>query len=623
VYERAVDSQAGASRLTVAPAIVMALVALVVALVVAVVAIGAGSAWAAAPSATPTPTAGAITLRIGWMSEPDSLNPFVGYQPSSSEIWSLNYDQLTTYNAHLQVQPQLAVSWSTSANGLVWTFKIRPGVRWQDGQPLTAHEVALTYNYINKNNMTAFTSYTAGIVKVVALNDTTVQFFTSKPKADMLGLPVPILPEHIWATIPPRQAASSFQNNPPLVGSGPFQVVEWHKNNFLRLEANPLYWGTKPHIDEILFITYQNPETMMLDFKAGKLDGIWGFSQAEYKSLAATPGVQTASYYTLGFDELTFNCDTQKGALGNPVLRDVKFRQALNWAIDKQQIASLSYGGQARPADSLIPSQMYSPALDYHWTPPPTEAYGFDLAKAGQLLTTAGYALVNGVRLDKSGKPIVLRLYARSESPASQSAGKLIAGWFGQLGIKVNLQVVSDATLSDHVWNTVSGKPTPDYDMFLWGWSGGVDPNFLLPRATTDQIGGWNQASFSDSAYDKLFTAQQQQLDPQRRKQLVWKMEQLLYQQTPFIPLIYTQGLEAWDTSRWQDWSTWPAEHGAAFYTGHRDSYLDVRPLIKATAVATRPHSYNWVLGAVVTAVVALALAAWLLLHQQQPGEER
>jgi peptide/nickel transport system substrate-binding protein len=264
---------------------------------------------------------------------------------------------------------------------------------------------------------------------------------------------------------------------------------------------------------------------------------------------------------------------------------------------------------------------MYSSALDYHWTPPPADAYGFDLAKAGQLLTTAGYALVNGVRVDKSGKPIVLGLYTRSESPTSQSAGKLIAGWFGQLGIKVNLQVVSDATLSDHVWNTVNGKPTPDYDMFLWGWSGEADPNFLLSLATTDQIGGWNQANFSDPAYDKLFTAQQQQLDPQRRKQLVWKMEQLLYQQTPFIPLVYTQGLEAWDTSRWQDWSTWPAEQGAAFFTDHRDSYLDVRPLINAAAVATKPHSYNWVMGAVVAAVVALALAAWLLLHQQQPAK--
>jgi peptide/nickel transport system substrate-binding protein len=600
------------------------LAGLVAATVVAVL-LGAAPAGAAkAPSPTPSP--GAITLRIGWTSEPNSLNPFVGYQPACTEIWALTYDQLTTYDATLRPQPQLARSWSHSADGLTWTFKIRAGVKWQDGRPLTAHDVAFTYNYIMRNRFPAFTDSVAGITKVTAPDDLTAVFVTSRPKADMLGMRVPILPEHVWSRVSPAAASSTYANGPPFVGSGPFKVVEWEKGSFIRLTVNHDYWGPRPHVGEILYILYQFTNSMILDLRAGRLDGITGFTAAEYRRLKTSAGVAAAAFSTMGFDALTFNCDTGSGALGAAPLRDPAFRRALDFAIDRQKIVAASYGGVGLPADSLLAPDTYAAALDYHWTPPFGDARAFDLARAGSALTAAGYPLVGGARLDRFGVPITLRLYARAESAESQSAAKLIAGWLGQLGIKIDLQVMSEASLLGDVTNTVGGRVTPDYDMFLWGWEGDVDPDFLLSISTTAQIGGWNQAAWSDPAYDQLYVRQRRELDQQRRRQLVQQMEAILYQQAPFIPLVYTQNVEAWDTTHWQGWRLWPVRDGGAFFTFTRSSYLDVRP----RSVAAPPTGDTGTGGGVgqwwpqlIAGAFVVAAAAGLLAARRRTAHER
>ena len=146
-----------------------------------------------------------VTLRVGWVNEPDNLNPFIGYSTSSYLVYHLNYDQLTGYAAaDVTPDPDLAESWTTSADGLEWTFKLRQGVTWQDGEPFTSADVVFTYDYIIDNELAAFTSYTSGITEVEAVDDFTVKFTTAKPKANMLGMVVPIVPEHIWSKVEPE-----------------------------------------------------------------------------------------------------------------------------------------------------------------------------------------------------------------------------------------------------------------------------------------------------------------------------------------------------------------------------------------------------------------------------------
>ena len=333
----------------------------------------------ASPSASPS--AAKVTLRVGWVNEPDNLNPFIGYSTSSYLIYHLNYDQLTGYKASdVTPAPDLAESWSHDSSGKVWTFKLRSGVRWQDGVDFTSADVAFTYDYIMQNQLSAFTSYTTGIEKVEAVDPLTVRITCSEPKANILGMVVPIVPEHIWSTVSPKAAETSYRNAPPIVGTGPFQVVEFKKGDFVRLVANKSYWRGAPQIDELIFQYYTNPDTMIQDLKTGAIDAAWGLPEAQFKPFSQDPAFKAIDYVVKGFDELGFNCYTGP-SLGNPVLKDWKFRQALQYAVDQQQLVSIAYNGYATPGSTIMVEGFYRDP-DWHRTPPDGVAYVYDPARA-------------------------------------------------------------------------------------------------------------------------------------------------------------------------------------------------------------------------------------------------
>ena len=329
------------------------------------------------------------------------------------------------------------------------------------------------------------------------MDDYTLQLQCDSPKANMLRLWIPILPEHIWKDVDPKKAGTTFQNTPPIIGSGPFQTVEWKKGSYVKLVANPGYWRGRPKIDQVFFLSYQDADSMVQELKKGVIDAAYSLPPAQLKPLQATKGLTAISFTTPTYDYLAFNC-YQKKSLGNPVLRDVNFRRALGWAINKPQIVKIAYAGLAKPADTPIPPGTGGSTAGWHWTPPAADAVGFDLQKAAAMLDAAGYLLKNGVRVDKKGKPIELRLWARSESLTSQKAGKLMAGWFGQLGLKIDFQIMDEGAMSDKLYNYQGNTYVPDYDMYLWDVVGYTDPGDTLALYTTEQIALWNDPCWSN-----------------------------------------------------------------------------------------------------------------------------
>jgi peptide/nickel transport system substrate-binding protein len=325
--------------------LLVAALALAAALVVAAVA----AAGSPSPSpGSPSPAAGTVKYRVGILVEPDNLNPFIGYMFSSYEIWYLTYAPLVGYDYGPLTPvkgPQssgLATDWSTSPNGKTWTFTIRSGATWSDGVPVTARDVAFTYNYIIRNNLTNWTTYTQNIVRAVATDDHTVKIYCSRPKADMLSVYVPIVPQHVWSNVPGKAAGLSYANNPPIVGCGPFTCTEFKKGSYVKMVANPHYWLGRPAIDELYFEYYTNADTMVEDLKSGALDGATQLLDAEYRELQKQPGIEARTIRSNGFDELAFNCYDGSQSRGNPVLRDVRFRQALNYAIDTRRICAIA-----------------------------------------------------------------------------------------------------------------------------------------------------------------------------------------------------------------------------------------------------------------------------------------
>jgi len=572
---------------------------------------GLGTALAADPSASPA--SGKVTLRLGWTNDPDNLNPFVGYESSSYEVWALNYDMLIGYAADGSPEPQLAESWSVSDDGLVWTFKIRQGVKWQDGTPLTAKDVAFSYNVIIDQNLTAYSTYTKGIKKVRVVDDYTVEMICEKPKANMERLWIYVLPEHIWNT---GKNPEKMRATLPIVGTGPFQCVEWKKGGFVRMEKNPNYWGKEPTIDEILFETYTNADTMTQDLKAGNLDGAYDIPSAQFNAFKSLEGFNALSFNLFMWEYLSFNCYEGSSSLGNPVLRDPKFRLALAWAIDRNKCATIAWGGLARPGTTAIPPDEYPANFDAHYEPTAAEMQGFDPEKSKQMLDAAGYKDSNGdgIREGKDGKPIKLTLYSRAESMASQSQGKLIAGWFKSIGLDIDYRVIDDGALSDKLYNYDGDcNYAPDYDMYIWDFFGYADPGDTLVSFTTGQIEWWNDPCWSNAEYDKLAVSQYSEMDVPKRLDELKRMQQIMYNEVPEVVLDYPPSLEVVNTSRWEGWT--PFMNGGVFYTNYSiASYLNLKPKVDAKASG---GSSTTLIVVVVVVVVIAAVVVWLLLRRR------
>lgn len=577
---------------------------------------GTGAAFASDSSVS---TGDPVTLKVGWAAEPNTLNPFRQNLICEYEITHLNYDYLVGVDAATyEPKAELATSWSQSDDGLTWTFKLREGVTWQDGKPFTAADVAFTYNYIIDNDLTTFTMYTAGIKNVEATDDYTAVFHLKKPWALMERMYVPILPEHIWSKISPTAATTKFQNSNP-VGTGPFQTTSFTVGQSVEMTANENYWRGRANIDKVVFQSYQNPNSMGDELKAGTIDVAWGIPIAQFKQLSSTDGITTVAGQRKGFEELGFNTYQGSSSMGAAVLKDWKFRNALNYAVDKQAILSTGWMGYGEVATSVIQPGYFSEDADYHWEPSADEAYTFDLDKAGELLTEAGYPLKNGVRVDKQGNPITLRLAARANSPEGQRSGKLIASWFTKLGLKIKYEVMDESALLAKMYNYDGDTFKPDYDMFFWDWVGaGTDPNYILGIFTTVQIGNLNDSCYSNSEYDKLYAEQQTTTDVQARLEIVHNMQKIIYEQTPYITLVYARNLEAYNSKDWTGWVQSPAGKGGVIYNADTiDTYLNVKPAT-AEGTSSESSSSSGLIVIVIVVVVIIVVAAVITVMRRR-----
>jgi peptide/nickel transport system substrate-binding protein len=591
---------------------------------VAVAALGfglaAGSVSAeesASPAAEPSSSPGGNVLRVGWVSSVDSLNPFVGQSTESYEVYHLNYDFLVRYDSDtLEPMPGLAESWSHSSDGKTWTFKLRKDVKWQDGEAFTSEDVVFTFRYIIENDLSSYTGYTKGIEKVSAPDDSTVMFTCEKPKATMLQMWVPIVPEHIWSEVTPKEAEGKFQNLPPCVGTGPFQVVDWKPGVFVRMKANKQYWGGAPKVDEVIFTIYTNNDTLASDLGSGLIQ-FAGVTPAAFNKFKNDPG-KTAIFGTYqAYDNIGFNC-YDGPSRGHPAVRDPEFRRAVAWAIDTKTLASIAYGGAARPATSILPSDYWPADADYHWQPPAGELRSYDPAKANELLDAAGYKDTDGdgVR-EYQGKPIKLRLWASNERGALGMAGKLIAGYLMKVGLKIEYQSMDPAAMNEGVYAYKDGKYNPDYDMFCWGWMGDYDPGFLLSLLTTAQIESWSDTGWSNEEYDRLYEAQDSELDPAKRRELVYEMQRIVYDECPYIATVYPQSREVCDSEHWTGWVRMPADTGVM---ANRWTFIEVQP--KVGTAEAKNGAKGVLVTFVIAAVVILVIVVWLLLRRRSARTE-
>jgi peptide/nickel transport system substrate-binding protein len=609
--------------------ILIAFAALAVSLVAGLASATAEDAASPSPSGAPSIPAetGKVIYRVGWTGDVDNLNPFIGYVSPSYEVWYLTYDSLIGYDPKTLVPMQgedstgLATDWSVSDDGLTWTFTLRQNAKWSDGEPLTANDVAWTYNIIIDNQFENFIAYTNLIEKATVIDDYTVEFTCSKPKPDMIRHWVPILPEHIWSKMSPKDMEKNFQNPPPIVGSGPFTCEEWKKSSYVKMVANPTWWGPKPKIDEIYFMYFTNSDTMVQDLKAGNIDGCVNLTPSQMKLFENEPDIEAKAIAIDGFNELGFNCYDSADSKAHPALRDPNFRVALSWAVDLDKLVKTVWLDYTPPGTTIIPPNYYSDP-DWHWEPPADVKYSYDPDKAEQLLDEAGYkdSDGDGVR-EYKGKPIELSLIARVESVMSQQEAKLIAGWFKNVGIKVRIEVMDEGALMDRQYEYTGDTFTPNYDMFLWGWYLDYDPGSMLSYFTKAQIENWSDCNWTDPEYEQLYNQQAEELDPEARKPIVDRMQEILYTQSPYIVTSYAPDFEAFNTAKWQGYIFIPEPNGNALLPpfGNGCGYANFLSIEPKTSAEEESGSNTTLWVAIIVAVVVVLIVIWLIMRSRKP----
>jgi peptide/nickel transport system substrate-binding protein len=577
------------------------------------------------PLAVPVNAQEQKTLRAGVTQDLDSLNPFITITRIGTDLTRLNYEYLTTYDpGDYHPVPALAEKWETSPDKLTWTFTIRSGAKWSDGQPITAKDPAFTFTTMmtNPTAATANGNFVQGWESVTATDERTLVVKTKEPRSTMLALDIPIVPEHIWSKV------TDFKAEPPtpLVGSGPFIVQSYTASQFIKLKANKDYWRGAPKIDALDFVYYKNVDAEVQALKKGEIDLMSRLVAAQYDTLKADPNIKVNTGAGRRFNELLINpgatsADDKPIGDGNPALKDVKLRQAIAKAIDSKTFVDKVWGGYAIPASGYIPPGF----AEFHADTKTT----FGLAEANKLLDEAGYAKGgDGVRTDKQGKPLKLRLLGHAETNLDEQGSKYITGWLKDIGIQVEPQLVSDQKVND-------ATTAATFDLAFSGWSANPDPDYVLSlqtcaaRPNADGKGATPDSFLCDPEYDGLYKQQLAETDRTKRIEIVKKMQQVLADRASLVILGYDNPLEAYRADKWAPFTTQPSSGGVIMNQQGYWGYYSATPGKTTDAASTSEPAgggnTGLIIGIAVGGVVVLAagVLAFARLRRRGTTDER
>ena len=356
--------------------------------------------------------------------------------------------------------PDLAESWEASDDLMTWTFHLREGVTWHDGEPFTAADVKWTFDSILEYGDQAYTyTYVKMVESVETPDDYTVVFHMAYPcgtfvesVGDYQG--PDILPAHIYEGTDPY--TNPANQNP--VGTGPFKFVEYEPGNYCRLEANTDYYGDGPYLDEVIYSFTPDLTTATTALEAGEVGWMTATpSFAEADRLATVDGITVETQSTNIVQWTQFNLSEEAA---RPYISDVRVREAICWAIDNQNIADVLYMGYVEPSDNWYTSTV-------EWAVNRDVEYpGYDVDKANQILDDAGYERgADGYRFELTYRCFTTSIFGTTDIPT------LVAQYLDAVGIKLNVERYEWAVRAEYLDENL------EWDMCSAGGSRGPDPN--------------------------------------------------------------------------------------------------------------------------------------------------
>jgi len=518
-------------------------------------------------------------LKIGLPEEPRSLNIWLGTDINSRNILSQIYQPLfLRHPKTLEIIPWLAKEEPVfDEAALTYTIHLRKA-KWSDGSDFTSEDVLFTKQLFFDFKIPRYYSKWKIIEKLEAPDAHTVVFHLKEPSAIFMSrvMTAPMVSKKEWGPVAknaltkekPLRILQDFQVEKPL-GTGPFILHEYEKGAYIHMTKNPYFFGEGkniagfdlgPYVDNLLFNIYGTTDVAILALKKGDIDYYWWDIQPGYiQDLEENADIdlhfnKKSALYYLGFN------------LRRPPFDDKILRQAVATVVDKQFILNRILQDYGTPMDSIIPSG------NHFWHNPDVRKYGAGMDEkqritaARDMLKSAGYSwkvppvkddgtlttpsdilLPSGEKMEK----FVILTPPADYDPKRAFAGTMIQEWLRKLGLPAFARPMSFNSLLETV------KGNHDFDAFVLGYGKlNLDPDYLgaFFSSDNDRPNGWNMSGYTNEAFDTLAAEQRLVVDVEKRRQMIYKMQEMLLEDVPYYPLYNPHIIEATVNKRFEGW---------------------------------------------------------------------
>jgi peptide/nickel transport system substrate-binding protein len=463
-------------------------------------------------------------------SDPSGLISMVAGESASSAITANLFNTLLTYDQNLELKGELAASWQVAADQKTITFRLKPGLVWADGQPLTSADVYFTWQLIIAE--TTRSPYASDFQLVTkAETPDKLTFIVHYDQAFSPALDswagLQILPKHKLAGQDIH--TSSFGQKP--MGSHYYQLKEWRHGEYIKLERNPKSVLGQARIDTLIERIIPEHGAQLLELMADHIDSMNMDPITYARVIPARPELQARlnQYKALGntYTYLGFN-------LKRPLFKDVRIRKAINYAIDKQEIIDGVYLGLGEQIASP-----YKPGT--RWSNPTLKPYAFDPQKARSLLAEAGYKVKgrDGI-LEKNGKKLSFEVLTNHGNKEREKSAVIIQRRLKEVGIDMRIRSIEWASFITRFIKT------GDFDAVLMGWQLGLEPDqYAIWHSSQQKPGQFNFIGYHNAEVDKLLEQGRSEFDPEKRMHIYHQFAAALYQDSPIVYLSAGYGLAA------------------------------------------------------------------------------
>ncbi len=466
------------------------------------------------------------TLRIGIAEDPDILDPSIGRTYVGRIVFSAFCDKLFDIDEKLNIVPQLALSHETSADGKEMTIKLRPGVKFHDGEPLDAEAAKFSI----ERHMTLPTSFRkselASVDHVEVVDPLTIKLVLKTPYSPLIAQ----LTDRSGMMVSPKaakEAGDKFGLHP--VCAGPYKFVERVQQDRIVFEKFADYWNKDNiHIDRVVFLPIVDATVRLANLKSGGLDLIERVLATDIKDVRADSRLVLSTAPELGYLGLTVNIGNDKSK--GPLSQSAKVRQALDLSIDREALNQVVFNGEFTPGNQWV-----SPTHPYYQKAFPV--HGRDIAKAKALLKEAGVTL-----------PVTVD-YMIPKGAENEAVAQVVQSMAAEAGFDIKIRAVEFAT-------TFKQAQAGEFQIFQINWSGRIDPDgnsYIFMRSKAPQ----NDGGYANPEADKLMEDGRATSNVEERKAIYAKLAKVLLDDLPII-YIYHRTLLIAHTTKLQGYKQMP-----------------------------------------------------------------